>query len=384
MPRGLALLFALSLGCATTPPPDADIAALRAAPWLQARVLSGPYGYFRFVNARFASEVCKRFEAQVTDARRVNLHGDAHLEQYAITDTGRGLSDFDDSASGPVVIDLMRFATAIHLATRSRGWTSSTDEVIDRFFAGYRAALADPTLTGEAPSVVTRLRQSFHYDAKAYFEAVAKMCEPVSAQVDAALKKALASYVEIQKKRDAALSPAYFDVVTVAQTHIGIGSALARKYLVRVHGPTDDPLDDLVLELKEVSESRRGPCLDLGAARDPLRLLTTQARIAYEPYRHPGYLVIEGSPFWVHAWARAYIELSAEKLESVEELGEVARDVGIQLGLGHPRYIAAPFDAELRREILDRLEVDQPMVKREAQAMADRVELWWQDARSQM
>ena len=34
-----------------------------------------------------------------------NLHGDAHLEQYAITDLGRGLTDFDDSSRGPAIVE---------------------------------------------------------------------------------------------------------------------------------------------------------------------------------------------------------------------------------------------------------------------------------------
>ena len=39
----------------------------------------------------------------------VTLHGDPHLEQYAVTDAGRGLTDFDDASKGPAILDLVRF-----------------------------------------------------------------------------------------------------------------------------------------------------------------------------------------------------------------------------------------------------------------------------------
>jgi Ser/Thr protein kinase RdoA (MazF antagonist) len=42
----------------------------------------------------------------------VNLHGDAHLEQFAVTDASFGLIDFDDAVGGPAVIDLLRFGVS--------------------------------------------------------------------------------------------------------------------------------------------------------------------------------------------------------------------------------------------------------------------------------
>jgi hypothetical protein len=44
-----------------------------------------------------------------------------------------------------------------------------------------------------------------------------------------------------------------------------------------------------------------------------------------------------------------YHELSVEdSFETPDELREVAYDVGVQLGLGHVRDVAAPFDRMLR------------------------------------
>jgi hypothetical protein len=107
------------------------------------RLRADAFTYFRFVNRSWAARVCDAFH-DVSDLPIVRLHGDAHVEQYALTDNAWGLTDFDDSARGPEFIDIVRFLGSIDLATRQRGWTSDRDALWDRFFAGYRAGLANP------------------------------------------------------------------------------------------------------------------------------------------------------------------------------------------------------------------------------------------------
>ena len=100
--------------------PDSD--ELSQNPKLLERILEGPHGYFRFINTTFAEAVCIRFQKNLSGIPNVNLHGDAHLENYAITELGRGLTDFDDATIGPMVLDLVRFGVSIHLACRANGW----------------------------------------------------------------------------------------------------------------------------------------------------------------------------------------------------------------------------------------------------------------------
>lgn len=94
--------------------PDAD--EFSQNPKLLARILRGPHGYFRFINEIFAEEVCGRFRDDLGWIPNVNLQGDAPLENYAITERGRGLTDFDAATMGPAVLDLVRFGVSIHLA----------------------------------------------------------------------------------------------------------------------------------------------------------------------------------------------------------------------------------------------------------------------------
>ena len=116
---GVILLGASSASAQLRPEPD----AIRLAPReLIDRLRSDPADYFRFVNRPWIARVCEVFAEDIRDQPIVRLHGDAHLEQFAVTKDAWGLDDFDDSARGPALIDLVRFLGSIDLTVRQRGW----------------------------------------------------------------------------------------------------------------------------------------------------------------------------------------------------------------------------------------------------------------------
>ncbi len=335
---------------------DADSYDFADNPAAFERIRQRPHGYFRFINRKFADEVCRRFEAQLPRMPEVNLHGDAHLEQYAVTDRSRGLSDFDDSSTGPAVLDLIRFGVSIYLIAHERAWESSAPDLFDVFLDGYLAALEEPTFEAPPPVLATRLRERFHQDRATFLAWAARVVEPVSperrAQLEQALAPAFARMVE--SPQNDADDLGFFEIRTIGRLKLGIGSALDEKYLVRVEGESPDPEDDVVLELKEVRDLSGVSCVDGAARVDPFRILVTQYRIAYTPYLYLGYLELDGRTFWLHSWVMNYRELDAGvMLSRPEELAEVVFDVGVQLGLGHPNDIARPMDRELRSELRD-------------------------------
>src|SRR5262245_47532044 len=120
---------------------------------------TNPYAFFRIVNRTWASRVCEAFGNRQAVVR-VRLHGDAHVEQYAITDTAFGLDDFDDTAEGPATIDLVRFIGSIIIATHERGWDDQAAGITDQFLRGYQLGLNDPSFVPDVRAFVQRLRQT--------------------------------------------------------------------------------------------------------------------------------------------------------------------------------------------------------------------------------
>ncbi len=354
-------------------------------PDLLGRLLADPHGYYRFINVPFSQRVCDLFADQIAalsseQARsfELNLHGDAHVEQYAITDLGRGLTDFDDSSQGPPFLDLMRFAVSLRLASRINGWDELAEGgLVHTFLQGYASALEDPSIEAPEPAVIARLRSSFSQDTTRYLAWVDSLMEPVPPEMERKLRGALESFAEVMAEEHPEVDRAYFEPVSAGYLKLGVGSALDTKFIVRVAGLSSDPMDDDVIEIKRVRDLAGIDCIRT-KDDDPLRVLLSQARISYEPFQWLGYIRLDGSNFWTHGWVHNYEEIDIDRtFRSPEELAEVAYDAGVQLGIGHPKLAATPFDQIIRRQLLEHLGAHPGEIEALSYELADEViEAW--------
>jgi hypothetical protein len=118
---GVVLIGASPAAAQLRPEPD----SIRLAPpELIDRLRADSMAYFRFVNLPWTARVCDAFAADMKDLPIVRLHGDAHLEQFAVTKDAWGLDDFDD----PLAVGgrhIVQFLGSIDLAVRRRGWLRS-------------------------------------------------------------------------------------------------------------------------------------------------------------------------------------------------------------------------------------------------------------------
>jgi uncharacterized protein (DUF2252 family) len=316
-----------------------DPARLAAAPDdLRRRIAVSPFAMFRFVNQAWTHEVCEAFAADLRAVPSVRLHGDAHLEQYAITDSARGLDDFDDSARGPSVLDIVRFLGSVELTTHERRWDKSTPAIFDSFFAAYRRALADTTYLPSDPGIVARLRAKTIPTAPAYLDWVDRQMEPLTADDQETMNSAWHRIEAYAARASPEFTPAFLKPKKMGRLRRGIGSALARKILVRVEGPSPARDDDVVLEAKEVSPLRAERCITVPATAEVYRVVEGLTQLG----RLTNRLVIalpatsgiraDAPGWWIKVWDRTYQELAVDDLASPEELAEVAVDVGAQLG----------------------------------------------------
>ncbi len=377
---GAALLVA---GCApavsrieTRLPPldvDAERPEILAHASLRARLRATPHGFFRFVNAAFTQEVCRRFASLDKPQPTVTLHGDCHVEQYAVTELGRGLTDFDDSVDGPAYVDIVRFGVSLHLAARQRGWARDADWIFDGFRQGYRRALVDPRAEAPLPAVSKRISESFMPDrtsSLARAEALMEGLEDRSPEME----EVRGQMVLDQVARDAGLPAHWFRVKKMGLLRLGVGSALSAKYLVRIEGPSRSDEDDVMIEAKELVDRESLSCLQVTPG--PSRILAGDARLAYQPFRFPGVLHFGSKTFWLHAWTDNYQELSVQtSLRTPGELREVAYDVGVQLGRGHPRRLEGEAATRLRLDILRTL--PEGRIRREIDALTDETMRAW-------
>jgi uncharacterized protein (DUF2252 family) len=352
---------------------------LQARPDLVARLAATPHAYFRFVNGLFAARTCEMFSDVAASLPEVNLHGDAHVEQYAVTSIGRGLSDFDDCTRGKAVIDLVRFGASIVLAARERHFGKEETKSVDAFLKGYRDGLRHSRLEMPTPRVVTRIRAGFSWDHAPALKQANAIIDQAPVPPDT-MQDAVERFSElIRFARD--LPPGFFKVKKAGTLSIGVGSALDEKYLMILEGPTAADDDDLVVEAKQIRDLTGNPCVrtDVGASR----VLDGQRLIAYEPFAYAAVVPHGGKYFWMHDWTDDYQEATIETMiTSPRDLRELCYDAGVQMGRAHPKRPDGTTDKARRQASLEALDRNEVRIRAAIRELADETVAAWRRFRT--
>jgi hypothetical protein len=190
--------------------------------------------------------------------------------------------------------------------------------------------------------------------------------------VDEATTKSVAQGMEeldhlIRRERPE-LAPGYFAVIRAGWLRIGVGSATARKVLIRVQGPSRDPEDDQLIEAKEVINLTGLRCLEDSTARQAVRVIDGSRQLgrlkhdilAVGPTQLISAAGDRAEPWldWcVFSWEPSYREVHLGDLQSVKDLADIAFDSGVQLGAGKAPAIrkqamssVVKFEGRLRKE----------------------------------
>jgi len=383
-----ALAALAATGCRERPPLTADAAALATAPpELLDRLRADPYNYFRFTNHEWTSRVCDIFAGDLSKQPIVQLHGDAHVEQYALTKDAWGLDDFDDSARGPAFVDITRFLGSIDVAARARGWTRDRDRLFDRFFDGYRRGLSEPRYQPPEPGIVQWVRNRSPVPSHEEFLAWAET--KMAPMPEVSMNGLLASmtvFSRLVRHERPELSEGYFEVIRAGWLQMGIGSAALRKILMRVRGPSDDPRDDELLEAKALRALKGLGCLEVPKSRPAFRVIVGSQQVGRlrhnilvaGPEEEIPEMTIQGEhlrDWWVRSWEPSYREVTLDDLRSVEDLSDLIYDSAVQLGSGS---IHGADDPALRAQSLAAIAALEPRLRTEAASLVNEMIRGWQ------
>jgi len=341
---------------------------------LLAKLRATPHGYFRFINGGFAAETCRLFADVLDQMPEVNLHGDAHIEQYTVTNLGRGLSDFDDCTRGKAVIDLVRLGTSILIAAREKGWSGEETRFVDQFLRGYRDGLRGERIRIPTPELVTRARAAFKWDHGVALRQAQEWIDKAPLPNDA-FADGVARFVELVGfGRE--LGKDHFKVKRIGALTMGVGSALDEKYLILFEGPTAAVEDDMVVEAKQIRELTGNPCVrtDVGASR----VLDGERLISYEPFAYAAVVPHGDKYFWMHDWTDDYQEASiASAIRTPKDLRQVAFDAGVQMGRAHPKRPDGGPDKDRRRAALRSLDAIEGRVRATLRELAGQTDAAW-------
>jgi hypothetical protein len=388
----LALISVSAIGAARSSEPiRAEPQSLEAVPaGLIERLRADPYVYFRFVNRAWIARVCEVFGKDVEELPVVRLHGDAHVEQFAVMHDAWGLDDFDDSARGPAVIDIERFLGSIDLVARQRSWENAREKLFDRFVEGYKRGLIEPERVPPPPDIVARLRGQAPVNRAAFLAWGESKMQPLE---DASMKAVLAgveALAQIMRRERPDLAPEYFRVIRAGSVQTGIGSALGSKIIVRVRGPSDDPADGELLESKKIGDFGGLSCLKTSTSQPTLRIVDGSKKLGRLKYNilaaGPELVIPEMmargerlEDWWIRSLDPSYRQLGLKDLQSVSDLFAIAYDSGIQLGAGRLQDQTVLLSAYDRKRILGATGRLEQRYRQEASKMVDDLLNGWRE-----
>ena len=299
------------------------------------RLEASRFRYFRMLAQPFEHRTCDAFRGQSAALPVTAVHGDAHLEQFVVTAKTYGLEDFDRAGFGPVVVDLVRYAASLHVACSDASWPCDSDAAVDSFMRAYGEALDKQQPDPPQPAVVERLREKAPKQQGAWLSWGEQLTVPLPPDVDAKARNAWAGLSKTMLEIHQEWPKSMLDIVSIGSLSMGLGSALERKALVRVAGPTAARDDDLLIEVREGGELETGGCVLRASYGGSLILMFMSILGRRMPEVH-GFVPMPGSSrrAWVQSWELGYEELSVADVKSQAELEEVAIDAARQLG-GH-------------------------------------------------
>ncbi len=387
-----ALISVLMTGAArgSEPPRPEPQSLERAAPELLERLRADPYNYFRFVNRSWIARVCEVFAKDLEELPIVRLHGDAHVEQFALAQDAWGLDDFDDSARGPAVIDIARFLGSIDLVARQRSWKNDREKLFDRFVEGYKRGLTEPAYLPPPPDIVRRLRtQAPAPRAKFIAWAESKM-QPLPDPAMKAVVAAIQTFAGVVLRDRPDLAPEYFRVVRAGWAKTGVGSAVSPKIMVRVQGPSYDPVDDEILELKKIEDLGGHRCLKTATVQPTLRIIDGSKQLGRLKYNilaaGPEIVVPEVADrghrlqdWWIRSLDPSYRQVSSTDLQSVGDLFAIVYDSGVQLGAGRLQDQTVLLSAYDRKRILGATGRLEKRYRQEASKLVDELLRGWRE-----
>lgn len=314
----------------------AELQAEGASESLLKTIGESAFRYFRAVAEPFKHRTCDAFRDLRWRLPSGAVHGDAHLEQFVVTDEDFGLADFDNAGYGPAIVDLVRYAASLHLACREIDGGCDPEQGVTAYFDAYRAALDRPVQRTK-PAIVDRLRARVGLDPDAWLGWAEGLMQPLAPEDDRRLRREWFRFVELMRDTNPERPESFYAIRKVGWIEMGLGSALERKVLIRVAGPSEDPADDLILEARTHSLPVYRGCVwrPTGGSMNVFMLTSLLGQPLPKVFGVlPNPDGDELPEIWIQSWERGYRELSLSDIQGQADLNQLAADAGTQLA-GH-------------------------------------------------
>ncbi len=287
----------------------------------------GLHQFFRLSNVTMRQRFVELVD--VTRVPRAFIHGNPHLDNYAKTDRGAAMVDFDRSRHGPYIYDLIRFWVSLSIRRAARNHRLLHPVVLANFRRGYVYGSSGLGYDG-VDRLLQKSPKKWERCTRAYMAAGGTWAKrmkrhPIdirAPRVEALLCSYLASREESHLRSE-------YTVLAGGE----VPGSMGKRHLVLLLDPRDPEADQRLLDIKETyDEPDEGPFTSPFAHQGE-RMVAAGTVHCPGWERAPGWATHDGHQYWCR-------DIPPHKLKLPQELSELAQvdlafAVGSQLGRAH-------------------------------------------------
>lgn len=300
------------------------------------------------------------------------IGGDAHIGNFgAWQDSGSNnvfsVDDFDEGYLGQYVWDLRRLATSMVLAGRANGiadsdistaikamvgayvsemndFKGSSDELSFQLKNGNTSGAVQSTISASKGDTRSSLLNKYTQVTNGIrtFQNIANALVSVNSATYNNIAAAMSSYISsISTSKQ--YSASYYKVKDIRQKlGSGVGSLGKLRYYVLVEGPSTSTSDDVILEVKQetqsavaVANSNAQSLLSADNSNDGARVAMTNKAQTLNADVLVGYAVINGLPYYFHEKSPFEEDFDYTQLTTAGKLNTAATYLGQALASAH-------------------------------------------------
>jgi len=291
-------------------------------------------GYFFYFRT-----MCLRMQARfgqllpLKDMPKVFLHGNPHIENFAIVEQGAGMVDFDRSRIGPYAWDIVRFLCSLSLKRKKRDKGFLSDRVLEYFLEGYKRSFHAPQVAHKSVSDLLKIKKiNWKVSTTEYLKKNDKWAQKLRQTPlptdDEWMQGVLHAYLENRQEMH------LLETYCVEEAGLALGSLGNQRVLV-VLAPIDKKAgkDRILLDLKTVYQDTDNHFFQTPVAHHGERMILASDLYAPNLEGNMGFFTYENQQYWGRKVPTQVLKIKGW-LPEIHQI-DIAYCVGTQLGRGH-------------------------------------------------
>ncbi len=308
----------------------------------------GCHFYFRHMNGRMQ----QRF-AEIVDHDEIPtafIHGNPHFDNYAKSDSGAAMVDFDRSRFGPYAYDIVRFLVSVML--RGKGEELSP-VVADAFHSGYLQGALNPHQGFEQMAHLrAKSPKPWEQSTRAYVNSNRRWAGKLKSNETAPEESMTSLLGEYLSNRNELHLLERFMLLTSACVRGSFGKLHHLFLLVPKRGHDED---DILIDVKEVYDDPDTRWYYNPFPHNGQRMVAAGDLFAPEWERRPGWATHEGGEYWGRQISPHSVKLKKPLSKGKQQ--DICFAVASQLGRGHALSVLGMHSKDLADHFRMRFEL---------------------------